>query len=149
VCEYGLAVLLVLSSVHVAHGGLLAAGGVAFGLLAATGPGPTGVVRVCPPRLHAALDVAVCATLAAAPLVPALRPDLAGILLVEFTAVGWLRVTTLTAFRRRPRPGAGPTTGTAPAPGGALQPAIDAGARRLGKGAARARRVWRRDGPAT
>ena len=91
------------SSVHVSHGGLLVAGGIAFGLLAVTGPGPLALRRLCPPRLHAVLDVVVALGLAVAPVLPALRPDVTGILLAEFAAVGWLRLATLTDFSRRPR----------------------------------------------
>ncbi|HYA67934.1 MAG TPA: hypothetical protein VED63_04285 [Acidimicrobiales bacterium] len=156
-CEYAIAVALVVTSVHVAGGGLLVAGGIAFGLLAATGRGPTGVAPVCPPRLHAALDVVVALCLALAPILPALRPDLTGILTVEFAAVGWLRVTTLTSFTRRtpvttpdgqavPPPGrtAGDTDATAPAPRSSSRSAILGGARHLGRGAGRARRAWKR-----
>jgi hypothetical protein len=140
VCEYGLAVALVMSSAHVTDGGLLVAGGAAFGLLALTGHGPTGVVRVCPPKVHAVLDVVVALCLALAPIIPALRPDATGILIAEFAAVGWLRLTTLTSFTRPVRAAAA----TAPPP--SAQAAIDAGARRLGKEAGRARRAWRRHG---
>lgn len=153
-CEYAIAVALVVSSVHVGGGGLLVAGGIAFGLLAATGRGPTGVVPVCGPRLHATLDVAVALCLALAPILPALRPDLTGIITVEFAAVGWLRVTTLTAFTRRrsvtaPEPKTGTPTGapdatTASTLRSPSRSAMLGGARRLGREAGRVRRVWRR-----
>ncbi len=174
VAEYGLAFILVTTSIHVSGGGLLVAGGVAFGLLAATGRGPTGLVRVCPPRVHATLDIAVALCLALAPILPSLRPDLTGILVVEFAAVGWLRLATLTTFTRRARDGRGhrgppAKTATANAEPGTTPAAVDAqrdapadrgpsapslgdlaqsalhdGARRLGQEAGRARRVWRR-----
>jgi len=47
------------------------------------------------------VTVALC--LALAPILPALRPDVTGILLAEFAAVGWLRLSTLTDFSRRNR----------------------------------------------
>jgi hypothetical protein len=97
----------VASSVHVSDGGLLVGAGVAFGLLALTGPGPLAVRRVCPPRVHAVLDVVVALCLALAPILPSLRPDVTGILLAEFAAVGWLRLATLTDFSRRARRAAG------------------------------------------
>ena len=116
------------------------AGGLAFGVLAATGRGPTGIVRVCPPRLHATLDVVVAACLALAPVLPALRPDVTGIIVIEFAAVGWIRLTTLTAFT--PRRTLVPPSAAAPGP--AVPSAVRHGARRLGQGAGRARRAWRR-----
>jgi len=130
----------VATSVHVSGGGLLVAGGLAFGILAATGRGPTGVVRVCPPRLHAAFDLIVAAGLALAPILPALRPDVTGIIVIEFAAVGWIRLTTLTAFTPR-RAGEAPS-GSVPGP--VAPSAVRHGARRLGQGAGRARRAWRR-----
>jgi hypothetical protein len=111
--EYALAVALVASSVHVSNGTLLLWAGVAFGLLATTAPGPLVVRPLCPPKLHAVLDVVVALCLALAPILPSLRPDVSGILLAEFAAVGWLRLATLTDFsrrarRRRPAPKGGP-----------------------------------------
>jgi len=141
-----------MSSAHVSDGGLLVAGGAAFGLLALTGHGPIGVVRICPPKVHAALDVVVALCLALAPIIPALRPDATGILIAEFAAVGWLRLTTLTRFTRpvATTAAAAPTPAAEPSPpsslGTSAQAAIDAGARRLGKEAERARRAWRRHG---
>ena len=92
-----------MSSVHVSHAILLLWAGVAFGLLAMTGPGALAVRRVCPPKVHAVLDVAVALCLALGPILPSLRPDISGIVLAEFAAVGWLRLATLTDFSRRSR----------------------------------------------
>jgi len=58
------------------------------------------VVRVCGPRLHAGLDVTVALAVATAPAVAALRPDVAGIVVVEVAALAWLRMATLTRYRR-------------------------------------------------
>jgi hypothetical protein len=106
------------------------------------------VVRICPPKLHALLDVVVALCLALAPIVPVLRPDVTGILLAEFAAVGWLRVTTLTRYsvraRHAPEPDApAQRQSAAPRQPAQAQSVIDAGARRLGRGTARARRAWR------
>jgi hypothetical protein len=98
-------VTLVLSSAHVSGGALLVGAGIAFALLGATGPGPLSVVRLCPPRVHALLDVVVALCLALAPVLPALRPDATGIVVAEFAALGWLRLSTLTRFSPRKRAG--------------------------------------------
>jgi hypothetical protein len=110
---------------------LLGAAG-AFALLAVTARGPLGLVRICGLRLHATLDIVVAVALAAAPILPALRPDITGILVVEVAAVAWVRLATLTRYRRAspPRAVAGAdattsTTVTPPAqdtPGGATLP---------------------------
>jgi hypothetical protein len=104
-----LAGVLVEMSLHTRHAALLLAGAVAFGLLAVTARGPLGVARVCGGRVHAALDVAVALALAAAPILPVLRPGILGVVAVEVVAVMWLRVATLTRFL--------PTVGRAPATG--------------------------------
>jgi hypothetical protein len=106
------------SSVHISRSGLLLVAAGAFALLALTARGPLGVARWCGPRLHAALDIAVALVVAAAPLVPALRPHWTGIVVVEVTAVAWVRVATLTRYTR---PASHPGAGTSPAgtsPGG-------------------------------
>ncbi len=94
--ELVVAVIFVDVSVHVRGGGLLVAAAACFAALAVTAEGPLGLVRVCPQRLHLALVVSVAVLLAAAPLVPALRPDVEGIIVLEFGAVGLIRVATLT-----------------------------------------------------
>jgi hypothetical protein len=83
-------------SVHVHDGGLLVAAAVAFLVLAATAHGPLGVVRICGQRLHLILTVAVAVAVALAPIVPWLRPDVEGIVVLEFGAIGLIRVATLT-----------------------------------------------------
>jgi hypothetical protein len=102
-------------SVHIARSGLLLAAAGAFALLAITARGPLGIVRLCGPRLHGALDIAVAVALAAAPILPALRPDTTGILVVEVAALAWIRLATLTRYTR-PTPGSppGPLAGPAP-----------------------------------
>lgn len=111
-------------SVHIGRSHLLLIGGVILGVLALTARGPLGIVRVCGPRLHRALDVCAGVLLALAPLVAPLRPGVAGIVAVELAAVSWLRVAMLTRYPLRPErgerdTGAAPTTTTRAAAGGA------------------------------
>lgn len=81
----------------------------AFALLAVTARAPLGLARVCGPRLHATLDVVVAVAVAAAPILPALRPDITGIAAVEVAALAWLRLSTLTRYSRPPAPSGGGT----------------------------------------
>lgn len=83
-------------SIHVGNSGLLVAVAIALVALVATAQGPLGVFRVCPPRLHLILVVVTAAVAAAVPIIPALRPDVEGIIVLEFGAVGLIRVATLT-----------------------------------------------------
>ena len=75
-------------SVHVANSGLMVAAAVAFAVLAVTAHGPLGIFRICPPWLHLTLVISVAAVVAVAPVVPALRPDIEGIIVIEFGAIG-------------------------------------------------------------
>jgi hypothetical protein len=100
-------------SVHIARSGLLLAAAGAFALLAVTARGPLGIARLCGPRLHGALDIAVAVAMAAAPILPAFRPDTTGILVVEVTALAWIRLATLTRYTR-PAPGSPPSTVASP-----------------------------------
>jgi hypothetical protein len=97
-------------SVHIARSGLLLAAAGAFALLAITARGPLGIVRLCGPRLHGVLDIAVALAVAAAPILPAFRPDPTGILVVEVAALAWVRLATLTRYTR-------PAPGSLPGPG--------------------------------
>jgi len=116
-------------SVHISRSGLLLAAAGAFALLAVTARGPLGLVRLCGPRLHATLDIVVALAVAAAPIVPALRPGIAGILAVEVTALAWLRLATLTRYTparstpaRSTPVSAGPdSVAPSPAPGRGLE----------------------------
>ncbi len=94
--ELIVAVIFVDISVHVRGGGLLVGAAAAFAALAVTAQGPLGLLRLCPQRLHLALVVTAAVLVAAAPLLPALRPDVEGIIVIEFGAVGLIRVATLT-----------------------------------------------------
>jgi hypothetical protein len=94
--ELVVAFVLVDISVHVANSGLMVAAAVAFAALAVTAHGPLGIFRICPPWLHLTLVISVAAVVAVAPVVPALRPDIEGIIVIEFGAVGLIRLATLT-----------------------------------------------------
>jgi len=147
-------------SIHVANGGFLVVAGVADAGLAITAKGPLGIVRLCGQRLHVVLAMVVSTVIALAPLVPVLRPDIQGIIVLEFGAVGVFRLATLTrtdglrgtgrpagmgadgpvinttatvagADARRPTPTAGPADG--PADGTVPTPAPTPAARRAGQ----------------
>jgi hypothetical protein len=143
--EYLLLVALADLSLHVGRGGLLVAMGAAYAVLALTADGPLGVVHLCGRRLHAALVVAVSATAALAPIVPVLRPDLEGIIIVEVIAVGMVRLATLTNTATGPRPvsGTGPVVDATaavvapppPAPPSPTSPAAPSAARLAGRAA--------------
>ena len=64
--------------------------------LALSGRGPLGVVRVVPPTVHVSFVLAVAVLAAASPVVPAFRPGVAGIVLVELAALGLGRAALLT-----------------------------------------------------
>ena len=114
VLELGVAFLLVTQSVHVGRGGILIALGIVLGLLALTADGPLGVVRVCGQRLHVLLAAGAALTLAALAFVPALRPDVEGLLVIvgAVVAVVFLATRTVTTAGRRSR--AGRRTGRGP-----------------------------------
>ena len=83
-------------SIHVGNPGLLVAAALAFFALAVTARGPLGIIRVCSQQLHLVLAMSVAAAVAVAPVVPVLRPDIEGIIVLEFGAVGLFRVCMLT-----------------------------------------------------
>ncbi len=114
VLELGVAFLLVTQSVHVGRGGILIAFGIVLGLLALTADGPLGVVRVCGQRLHVLLVAGAAITSAALAFVPALRPDVEGLLVIvgAVVAVVFLATRTVTTAGRRSR--AGRRTGRGP-----------------------------------
>lgn len=96
VAEVVVALVFVDISIHVHSGGLLIVAAVVFLLLAATADGPLGIARVCSPRLHLVLVVVAAALIGLAPVIPDLRPDVQGIIVVEFGVVGLIRLATLT-----------------------------------------------------
>jgi len=107
VLELGVAFLLVTQSVHVGRGGILVAFGIVLGLLALTADGPLGVVRVCGQRPHVLLAAGAALGLGALAFVPALRPDVEGLLVIvgAVVAVVFLATRTVTTAGRRPRAG--------------------------------------------
>jgi hypothetical protein len=94
--EIAVAFVFVDISIHVANGGFLVAAAVALAALAITAHGPLGIVRVCGQRLHVLLASVLAVLMALSPIIPALRPDIQGIIVLEFGAVGLFRVATLT-----------------------------------------------------
>jgi hypothetical protein len=96
VTELVVALVFVDVSVHVSNAGLLVAAAAAFAALAVTAHGPLGIVRICGERLHLVLVMATAGTAAVAPVIPALRPDIEGIIVLEFGAIGLMRLATFT-----------------------------------------------------
>ncbi len=96
VLELVVALVFIDVSAHVARGGVLVAAALALIILAVTARGPIGLVRICSERLHLVLVMAVAAAGAVAPVIPALRPDIEGIIVLEFGAIGLIRLATLT-----------------------------------------------------
>jgi hypothetical protein len=94
--EVAVAVVFVDVSAHVARGGLLVAGAIVFAGLALTAQGPLGLLRICGQRLHLVLITVTAAVVALAPVIPALRPDIEGIIVIEFGAIGLIRLATFT-----------------------------------------------------
>jgi hypothetical protein len=96
VAELAVAFVFVDVAVHLTSEGSLLAAAALFALLAVTARGPLGSVRLCPRGLHAVLVVIASAAVALSPILPVLRPDLIGIIVLEFGAVGMIRLATLT-----------------------------------------------------
>jgi hypothetical protein len=107
VTELVMAVALAYLSVRVSNGGVLVVGAGAFAVLALTARGPLGILRICGPRLHMTLAIGFSVVLALAPVVPAFRPDIQGIIVLEFVAVGVIRLATLTRVTAPVGAGAG------------------------------------------
>ena len=117
--ELGVALSFAVLSVHVHNPVLLLGAAGLVTLLALTADGPLGVVRICGQRLHVHLVAVTAVLIAVAPVLPALRSDIEGIMVTTFGAVGLLRLSTLTA--------SGGRSGGQRVPGG--RPVIDATAR--------------------
>jgi hypothetical protein len=96
VSELVVAFVFVDISIHVSNGGLLVGAGAALAALAITARGPLGILRICGRRLHVHATVAVAVAVAVAPVLPALRPDIEGIIIIEFGAIGLIRLATFT-----------------------------------------------------
>ena len=111
VTELVMAVALAYFSVRVSHGGVLVVAAGVFALLALTARGPLGILRICGPRLHVTLTIVCSVLLALAPVVPAFRPDIQGIIVLEFVMVGVIRLATFTRLVAPVGPGAGAGAG--------------------------------------
>ncbi len=97
--ELGVALSFAVLSVHVHNPVLLLGAAGLVTLLALTADGPLGVFRICGQRLHVHLVAVTAVLIAVAPVLPALRSDIEGILVTTFGAVGLLRLSTLTRVR--------------------------------------------------
>jgi hypothetical protein len=109
--EIGVGVILAYLSVHSTNSSLMVVAGAAFAVLAVTARGSLGIVRLFGQRLHIVLVVVVAVAVGLAPIIPAFRPDIQGIIVIEFSVVGLIRLATFTqtdssapglAGRRRP-----------------------------------------------
>ncbi len=112
VLELGVAFLLVTQSVHVGHGEILVGAGAALALLALTADGPLGIYPICRQRLHITLVIAAAVAMAVAACIPAVRPDLEGLLVIGLAVVALIVLASRTSIsggrsRRRRAPGRG------------------------------------------
>ncbi len=95
IAELTVALAFVDISVHVDHGGLLVGAAIGLFALAVTARGPIGILRICDRSLHLVAVTVGGVLVAVAPLIPALRPDLQGMVVLEFG--GLIRLATFTA----------------------------------------------------
>ena len=110
VLDLGVAFLLVTQSVHVGHGEILVAAGAALAVLALTADGPLGIYPICSQRVHVTLVIGVACSMAVAACLPAVRPDLEGLLVIGLAVVALIVLasrTAITGGRRRRTPGRG------------------------------------------
>jgi hypothetical protein len=105
VSELVVAFVFVDISIHVGNGGLLVGAGAALAALSITARGPLGILRICGQRLHVHAIAAVAVAVAVAPVFPAVRPDIEGIIIIEFGAIGLIRLATLTRISASTPPG--------------------------------------------
>ncbi len=94
--ELGLAVTFAVLSVHVHNPSLLLGAAAVVAVLAITADGPLGILRLCSQTLHVRLVVVAAVLIAVAPVLPALRSDIEGILVTTVGAIGLFRLATLT-----------------------------------------------------
>jgi hypothetical protein len=94
--EIAVGVIFAYLSVHVSNSSLMVVAGAAFAFLAVTARGTLGIVRLFGPRLHVLLVVVVAVAVGLAPIIPAFRPDIEGIIVIEFGVVGLIRLATFT-----------------------------------------------------
>jgi hypothetical protein len=103
--EIAVALVFVDISAHIHDGGLLVASALAFLVLAVSANGPLGIVRICAQPVHVTVTIAVAIAAALAPIIPGIRPDIEGVIVLEFGAAGIIRVATLTQITGIPRTG--------------------------------------------
>ncbi|HWD52582.1 MAG TPA: hypothetical protein VG412_09290 [Acidimicrobiales bacterium] len=89
-------------SLHVSRGGVLVVAGAVFAALALTADGPLGIFRIFGRKLHVRLVVVAAVLVAVSPVVAVIRPDVEGIIILEFVAVGIIRLATLVNTDPRP-----------------------------------------------
>jgi hypothetical protein len=94
--EIGVGVILAYLSVHSKNSSLMVVAGAAFAVLAVTARGSLGIVRLFGQRLHVVLVIVVAVAVGLAPIIPAFRPDIQGIIVIEFSVVGLIRLATFT-----------------------------------------------------
>jgi hypothetical protein len=97
VLEVVVALILVDVSIHVHDPGLLLGAAIILVVLALTADGPLGIFRILNKHLHLLVTIVAAALLALAPIVPGFRPDIEGIIVLEFGMIGIIRVATLTS----------------------------------------------------
>lgn len=95
VTELAVAVAFVDISLHVTRAAVLLGAAGVLTAMSLTAKGPLGVVRLVGRPTHRVLALAVAAGMALAPVVPALRPGVDGIAILEIGAAGLARVATL------------------------------------------------------
>lgn len=143
ILELSVAYLLISQSVHVVNGVLLAASGIVLGLLTLSLKAPLGAMRIIDPRMHLVAIRLLALAMALALVVPAARPDLEGLVIVVFSAVVLVLLSTRTAttvgrWGRRSSRTSGPVidaTATVVPPDGipADQDTPDSALRRVGR----------------
>jgi len=95
VTELAVAVGLVDLSLHVTRAAVLLGAATVLAAISLTAKGPLGVIRLVGRPAHRVAALVVAAGMAAVPLVPALRPGVDGIAVLELGAIGLARVATL------------------------------------------------------
>jgi len=116
VSELAVAVALVDLSLHVANSGLLNVAAGALALVCVVSKGPVGIVHLLPRRVHVVVVPVLCGSMALAPLVPAWRPDVSGIIVIVFVAAGLFRLATLTRTAPSPTRAGPPSDTVGPGP---------------------------------
>jgi hypothetical protein len=123
--EIAIGLIFAYLSVHVANSSLMVVAGAAFVVLAVTARGSLGIVRLVGPRLHVLLVVVVGVVVGLAPVIPAFRPDVQGIIVIEFGVVGLIRLATFTQTDTSAPGGAGRRRTSPVAPVAPVAPVVN------------------------